>query len=196
MLKAIAIFLFTIGGWKIRGKMPAHIKKCIIVAAPHTSNFDLLFAMAGLYKMKIPVRFLLKIECLRVFPVKNIFLAAGALGVDRSKKGTMVDKLAETINEAKEEIALLISPEGTRKHTCIWKTGFYYTALKAKLPIVLSHLDYKKREAVLGVSFMPTGAYKKDMQIVKDYYKNISPKFPGNFCLKIYEDDQLEACAR
>lgn len=196
MIKAIAIFLFTIGGWKLKGEMPAHIKKCVIVGAPHTSNFDLFFAMAGLYKMKIPVRFLIKKEWLKYFPLKNILLSAGALGIDRSKKGTMVDALADTLNKAQEDIALLVTPEGTRKHSCIWKTGFYYTALKAKLPIVLSHLDYKKREAALGVSFMPTGAYKKDMQILKDYYKDISAKFPENFCLKIFEDEQLEACAK
>ncbi len=196
MIRAIAIFLFTIGGWKLKGEMPAHIKKSILVAGPHTSNFDIFFALAGLHKMKIPVRFMLKKEWLKYFPIKNVLLSAGAFGIDRSKKSTMVESVADSINQSKENLAILIAPEGTRKHACIWKTGFYYIALKAKVPIVLTHLDYSKKEAAIGPNFMPTGDYKQDMQIVKDYYKNISAKYPENFCLKIYEEDQAEACAK
>ncbi|MGM0653648.1 MAG: 1-acyl-sn-glycerol-3-phosphate acyltransferase [Bacillota bacterium] len=193
-MKLFTIILFTIFGWKLQGEMPANIKKCIIVGAPHTSNFDLIFAMAGFYKLKLPIRFLIKKDWLRHFPLKNILLSAGALGIDRSKNNTMVDNLANLIATSKENMAILISPEGTRKHACKWKTGFYYTALKAKIPIVLSHLDYSKKMAVLGPSFMPSGSFKKDMQILRDYYKNIVPKYPENFCLEIYLEDKKEYC--
>lgn len=193
-MKIFTIFLFTIFGWKLQGKMPANIKKCIIVGAPHTSNFDLIFAMAGFYKMKLPIRFLIKNDWLRHFPLRNILLSAGALGIDRAKNNTMVDSLANLITTSKENMAILISPEGTRKHACKWKTGFYYAALKAKIPIVLSHLDYSKKMAVLGPNFMPSGSFKKDMQILRDYYKNVVPKYPENFCLEIYLEDDKQYC--
>jgi len=193
-MKYFTIFLFTIFGWKLQGKMPDNIKKCIIVGAPHTSNFDLIFAMAGFYKLKLPIRFLIKKDWLRHFPLKNILLSAGALGIDRAKNNTMVESLADLITTSKENMAILISPEGTRKHSCKWKTGFYYTALKAKIPIVLSHLDYSKKMAVLGPSFMPSGSFKTDMQILKDYYKDIVPKYPENFCLEIFLEEEKEYC--
>ncbi len=189
MLKLFAIFLFTISGWKLQGEMPANIKKSIVVGAPHTSNFDLIFAMAGFYKMKLPIRFLIKKDWLRYFPLRNILLSAGALGIDRSKNNTMVDSLVELIKTSDQKMAVLITPEGTRKRVCKWKTGFYHAALHAKVPIFLAHLDYSKKLAVLGPHFMPTGCYKSDMEIVKNHYKDVVPKYPENFCLDIYEDE-------
>ncbi len=181
-------------GWKQHGQMPAGVTKCVVLAAPHTSNFDFILAMAGFYKMNMPIRYLLKKDWVDFFLLKRIFKNSGALGVDRSKNTTMVDSLAELIRSSKEDMAIMISPEGTRKLVHKWKTGFYYAALKANVPVVLSHLDYAKKIAAIGPCFMPTGNYKKDMQIVKDYYKDITPKFPENFSLQIYEDDENELC--
>ncbi len=195
MLKAFTIFLFTIMGWKLKGKMPPEVKKCIIVAAPHTSNYDFLLAMAGFYKMKLPIKYLIKKEWLDFWPLKRIFRNSGALAVDRSKSGSMVSGLAELITSSKENLAIMISPEGTRKLVHRWKTGFYYAALQAKVPIVLSHLDYRTKTAAIGISFMPCGCFRKDMLIIKNYYKNITPKFPENFSLEIYYPDADALCA-
>lgn len=194
MLKMFAMFLFTVAGWKQQGQMPDDIKKCIVVAVPHTSNFDLLFALAGFYKMKVPVKYLLKKEWLDFKPLRKIFQGSGAVAVDRSVNSTMVESLAELIKTTEESMALMISPEGTRKLTHKWKTGFYYTALKARVPIALSYLDYSKKLAVFGPTFMPSGCFKRDMQILKDYYKDITPKFPEKFSLEIYETDENAIC--
>lgn len=195
MLKVFTIFLFTIMGWKIQGQMPADVSKCIILAAPHTSNYDFLLAMACFYKMKLPIKYLIKKEWLNFFLFKRIFRASGALGVDRSKSNTTVDILADLISSSNENIALMVSPEGTRKLVRKWKTGFYYTALKARVPIVLSHLDYAKKVASIGPSFMPSGCFRRDMQIVKLYYKDITAKFPEQFSLDIYLPDETALCA-
>ncbi len=195
MLKCFTVFLFTILGWKLEGQMPAHIKKCILVAAPHTSNLDFLLAMAGFYKMKLPVKYLIKQEWLNFFLLKNIFKNSGAVGVNRAKSSTMVDALAEMIVSSKENMAVMISPEGTRKLVRRWKTGFYYAAMKAKVPIVLSHLDYSKKIAAIGPSFIPCGCFRRDMLIIKNHYKDIIPKFPENFSLDIYTADETAICA-
>ncbi|MDZ4131608.1 MAG: 1-acyl-sn-glycerol-3-phosphate acyltransferase [Dethiobacteria bacterium] len=194
MLKTFSAFLFTIMGWKMQGQIPAEIKKCIVVAAPHTSNYDLLLALAGFYKMKIPVRYLVKREWVNFFPLSRIFKASGALGVDRSKSNSLVDNLAAMITASSENMAVMISPEGTRKLVHKWKTGLYYAALKANVPIVLSSLDYAKKVAAIGPIFMPTGNYQEDMQILKNYYKDITPKYPELFSLEIYPLEEKIAC--
>ena len=182
-------------GWKLEGKMPPEIKKCILVAGPHTSNYDFLLAMAGFYKMKLPVKYLIKKEWLDFWPLRRIFRNSGAIGVNRDKNSTMVDSLAELITSSKENLAIMISPEGTRKLVHRWKTGFYYAALKAKVPIVLSSLDYRTKTAAIGPSFMPCGCFRKDMIFIKNYYKDITPKYPENFSLEIYYPDADALCA-
>jgi len=192
LLKLIAAFIFTISGWTLISRMPADVNKSIIVGAPHTSNLDLIISLGGFHKMKLPIRFLIKKEWLRYFPINKILLSAGALGIERHKNNTMVDSIAELIKSSDEPMAILITPEGTRKRACKWKTGFYYIALKAGVPIFLSYLDYSKKLAVLGPSFMPSGNFRKDMQIIKDFYKDVVAKHPENFCLDIYQDDDFE----
>ncbi len=195
MLKAFTIFLFTIMGYKLKGEISPEITKCILVAAPHTSNYDFLLAMAGFYKMKLPVKYLIKKEWIDFGPLRRVFRNSGALGVDRSKNTTMVDNLAELIISSKENMAIMISPEGTRKLVHRWKTGFYYAALTAKVPIVLTYLDYKTKTAGIGPSFMPSGCFRKDMIMVRNFYKDITAKYPENFSLEIYYPDADALCA-
>ncbi len=193
MFKLFCVLVFNLYGWKLIKNTEEKILKSVVLGAPHTSNWDLIFSMGGFHKMNFPLKFFIKKEWLKIFPLNKLLLSAGAVSVDReSKTATMVDKMAEVIKTSKEDIALLVTPEGTRKRNCRWKTGFYYTAIKAGVPIVLTHLDYAKKEAVFGPYFMPSGDYKKDMKIVKEYYKDVTPKYPENFCLEIYQDHEEE----
>ncbi len=194
MLKLFCQFMFWINRWKLIGTLPANITKCIIVAGPHTSNYDLIFALAGLYKVRPKVNYLLKKDWIDAFLIGNLFTKTGAIGVNRSKNTTMVDALADYIINSKEDIYLMISPEGTRKLTTRWKTGFYHIALKAKIPLVLTSLDYAKKEAAVGPIIMPTGCFEEDMVLVRDYYKTITPKFPEMFSLQICESGEKAAC--
>ncbi len=194
MFKLFCVLIFNLNGWKLIKNTDEKIPKSVVLGAPHTSNWDLVISMGGFHKMNFPLNFFIKKEWLKIFPLNKLLLSAGAVSVDReSKSATMVDKMAEVIKTSKENIALLVTPEGTRKRNCRWKIGFYYTALKAGVPIVLTHLDYSKKEAVFGPTFMPSGDYKKDMEVVKEYYKDVTPKYPENFCLDIYLDDEDRA---
>ena len=195
MLNLFNMIFFKIGGWKVIGERPANIQKCVVVGAPHTSNFDYVFALAGMRIINAPVRFLIKNDWLQNKFLGPLFKKSGAVGIDRSKNNTMVEALAEQIASSKEGIYLLITPEGTRKRADNWKTGFYHIALKAKVPILLTGLDYKKKHAIVGPSFMPTGCYRRDMQYLKDFYKNLTPKYPQNFSLQIYSPDLEAVCS-
>lgn len=180
-LKRIFAWYFTFKGWKIEGGIPRDVKKCVLVAAPHTSNWDFIFGLGALQLYKYDVKYLAKKE-LFFFPFRKVFLDLGGIPVDRSKSNSLVDSLVDLIN-SREELVLLFPPEATRKPVTKWKSGFYWAALKAKVPIALGILDYKKKTANIGLIFQPSGDKEKDWEIIRNYYKDASAKHPGSFSL-------------
>jgi len=183
LMKLISKIYFRLMGWKAIGSLPADVKKCVFVAAPHTSNHDFTLARAACYILNVKINFLIKKEWM-VYPLGLFFEAIGAVPVERKKTSNMVDRLIDIFKKS-DELAILISPEGTRRTTKKWKTGFYYTALGAKVPFVLTYLDYKEKTACIGPVIYPTGDFVKDMEQVKEFYKDITPKFPLNYSLEI-----------
>ena len=101
----------------------------------------------------------------------------GALPVNRRERTNLVDQVAAKFDEY-DELVIGISPEGTRKKTSRWRTGFYYIALKAKVPIVMAYLDYENKVCGLGPSIMPTGDIQADFMIIRDFYSGIVGKYP------------------
>jgi 1-acyl-sn-glycerol-3-phosphate acyltransferase len=182
MLKLIAQWYFKWIAWKIEGSIPPDIKKCVIVAAPHTSNYDYPITISVFYILGIPVRFLGKKQ-LFSFPLGILMRATGGIAVDRSKKNNLVEYMIRLFEE-NESLFLLIPPEGTRSAVNEWKTGFYRVAEAAQVPIVLGYLDYKKKIAGFGNIFYPTGDLEKDMKEIKAFYKNITPKYPEKYRLE------------
>ncbi len=180
MLRIIAIILFKITGWTAKGNLPPGLQKGVMVAAPHTSNWDIVYARAALFIMRIPIRFTIKKEWTG-FPMGLILNPLGALPVDRNPKykpkESMVDVMKRLLSRH-EKMIILVTPEGTRQHAERWRTGFYHTAQQAQVPIVLAYLDYGKKEAGIGPIFHPTGDVEKDMEEIKNFYKTVTPKFP------------------
>jgi 1-acyl-sn-glycerol-3-phosphate acyltransferase len=105
------------------------------------------------------------------------------LPVDRSKHTNFVDAMVELVN-SKKEIIVLITPEGTRKKVEKWKTGFYYLALKANIPIVLGKINYKTKTAIVDGSFMPSGNIEKDFEIIREFFRDAAGKNPENFSVE------------
>jgi 1-acyl-sn-glycerol-3-phosphate acyltransferase len=144
MLYYIAKFLYWISGWKLDNRMAKEVRKCVMIAAPHTSNWDLFYARIAFILLDIPVRFTVKKEWLR-FPFNLFMKPLGAIGIDRSPKipgqprKSMVEAMTELFKN-KDELVVMVTPEGTRKKTTKWKTGFYYVALNANVPISLGYL--------------------------------------------------------
>lgn len=178
-MKLLARFIFWISGWKLKERLPSHIKKCVVIAAPHTSNWDFVYAMAAFYLMDMRIKYVAKKE-LFFFPLGVLLKALGGIPVDRSKKTNLVERMVRLF-DTHEQLYLLIPPEGTRKNVSTWKTGFYYTALNAKVPLVCGYLDYAKKEAGLGLIIEPSGDYEADLKTIKSFYKNITPKYPQQF---------------
>ncbi len=180
--------LFKMGKFKVTHYLPDNIKKCVIIAAPHTSNWDFVYAMGALKIMKLKLRFTIKKQWMK-FPFKGIMKSLGALPIDREaikegKKSGTVDAVADLFTN-RDELRLMVTPEGTRAKMEKWKTGFYYIALKAKVPIALAFIDYKKRICGIDKIIYPTGDFKVDMKLIMDFYKNVSGKYPENFSTDI-----------
>ncbi len=173
-------FLFKaylkINGWKYTAQMPPDLKKFVLLAAPHTSNFDYPFAQAAFYLMGIKVRFLAK-KSLFEGRFGKLFYKWGGIPVDRSSSKNLVDQLKERFAE-EEELALVISPEGTRKRVDAWKSGYYYIAKGAQVPIVCGFLDYEKKIAGFGPIITDLEDFEKVKSVIREFYRNIAPKFP------------------
>lgn len=182
MYKFIAKIFFELKGWKVRGGIPAGIKKCVLIAAPHTSNWDFLYGSFAWKLFGLDVTYLAKKSLFR-FPWGIFFRALGGVPVDRSKHNNLVDAMVELVN-GKDEIIVIMTPEGTRKKVEHWKMGFYHLAQKANVPIVLGKINYKTKTAFIGHSFIPTGNIEKDFEIIRKFYKDAVGKNPGNFSLE------------
>jgi len=179
MYKLIAKLFFKLKGWKVRGGIPAGIKKCVLIAAPHTSNWDFLYGSFAWKLFGLDVKYLAKKSLFR-FPFGIFFRALGGVPVDRSKHNNLVDAMVDLVNR-KDEIVVLMTPEGTRKKVENWKMGFYHLAQKANIPIVLGILNYGTKEAFIGHSFFPSGNIERDFEIIREFYKDAVGRNPENF---------------
>ena len=174
-MKLIARFFFWLTGWKTEGEIPK-LKKFVAILAPHTSAWDVIYGMLARYIFEMDFSFYGKQEIFDA-PYGFIFRALGGIPVNRSAKSNLVDQAVKTFNE-REHFILALSPEGTRKYVPNWKTGFYYIALQAKVPILLTYIDFERKVTGLGPLFYPTGDIDKDIEEIKNFYRPIKGKHP------------------
>ena len=146
-----------------------HPDKFIICLAPHTSNWDFLIGQLFIRARGMKSNFLMKKEWF-FWPLGPVFKKMGGIPVYRHKHTSMTDSMAETA-KASEIFHLCITPEGTRSANPDWKKGFYFIALKAKLPIILYGVDYEKRHIQCTKTIIPTGDLEKDMREIEFYYR-------------------------
>jgi len=183
MKKVLCRLLFRIFGWKMRGDIPS-MKKYIVITAPHTSNWDFFIGRCFAYIHDIKAKYLLKSE-LYFWPLNILIKLNGGIPVYRKKAKNMVEQIVQKFNSS-ENLILAISPEGTRSRVNVWKTGFYHIAFKAKVPIVLSYIDYKKKEIGYFGILEPSGDLDKDLKYIQGLYKNVVGKRPDLYNDKIY----------
>lgn len=155
--------------------------KYIICLAPHTSNWDLFLGQCFAHAEKMKTNFLMKKEWF-FWPLGPIFRKMGGIPVWRSKHTSMTDRLAAEA-EKRETFALCVTPEGTRSLNPEWKKGFYFIALKAKLPILLYACDYQRKLIQCTKMVIPSGDVEKDMREIKLYFKDFKGKHPEKFTI-------------
>lgn len=171
MKKVISKALLRMMGWKI-GPIIEDVPKCVICAAPHTSNWDLIIGKLFYTAIGRNARFLIKKEWF-FFPFNLIFKSIGGIPVDRKKSTSVTDQVAKLFR-INDEFQIAITPEGTRKKVDEWKKGFYYIALKAAVPIMMVYIDYQNKEIGYKGIFHPTGDVDGDIMAIRDYYKGLT----------------------
>jgi 1-acyl-sn-glycerol-3-phosphate acyltransferase len=177
MRKLLYKFIFTtILGWKITGTIDENIKKCVMIVIPHTCNFDFFIGLFSRGILNMEMNFVGKKE-LFVFPLGYYFRSIGGAALDRSGGKNLVDAIVDIFN-SREVFRLAIAPEGTRKKVKELKTGFYYIALKANVPIIPVAFDYAKKEVKIGEPFTPTGNFQEDVKLLSSFYKGVKGKYP------------------
>lgn len=172
----LASWFLKTTGWQTVGEIP-DIPQAVILAVPHTSNIDGVYALPALVAMDIDIRLMGKKELFRV-PVLASFLRwVGIEPIDRGKKGSVLQASIERFKTGKP-LFLGLAPEGTRKFTKGWKTGFYYLALGANVPIVPVAMDYATKEIRFMHPFYPTGDIERDLPKLYLYYQGVVPYHP------------------
>ena len=169
---------FTLMGWKVKGTFDTNIKKCIMIVVPHTSWFDFFIGVFFRGTYPVEINFLAKKELFK-FPLGGYLKWMGGIALDRSKTENKVDAIAR-IFETKDVLRLSLSPEGTRKKVTQWKSGYYYIAQKANLPIIPIGFDYANKQVIVFEPFTTKKKKKKDAEFLQNLFKDVKGKVAEN----------------
>jgi 1-acyl-sn-glycerol-3-phosphate acyltransferase len=176
--------LLGLFGWRAVLEPPPG-KKFVAVGYSHTSNWDFLPLIGWAWATGMKASFVGKQELFKG-PMGPIMRRLGGIPLDRDKSKNFVQKVAEIIL-SRDEIFLVIAAEGTRSRAEYWKSGFYYMALEAKVPIALGLIDWKRKLIGMGAYLMPTGDLEQDFEVIKAFYKDVvgrDPRKQGPVALK------------
>lgn len=165
-------------GWRLEGA-PPKAAKFVIIAAPHTSNWDLSFMLACIYIYGVKLSWMGKHTSFR-WPFGIFLRWLGGIPINRSSRHNVVEQMVQAFKEH-DALVIAVPPEGTRHRVKSWKTGFYYIALGAGVPIATGFLDFKRKCGGFGPTLNPSGDIKADMDILRKFYQNITAKFPEDF---------------
>jgi 1-acyl-sn-glycerol-3-phosphate acyltransferase len=178
MASRLAIFILRIFGWRLEGQ-PPDIPRYVVIGAPHTSNWDFPLAILIALAYRIKIVFMMKHTMFR-WPFGYFFRVLGGIPIDRRSKHNVVAQSVEAFRNS-SRLIMVIPPEGTRSKTRYWKTGFYYIAHGAGVPIALAFVDFKRKVAGFGPALIPSGDILADMEIIRDFYKDKVGKNPQQF---------------
>ena len=181
MMKFLSRIVFWLSGWSLNANWPEGLKKAVLIAIPHTSNWDLLYARAAFFLMDIPVKFTIKKEVM-VGPLGWLIKGLGGIAIDRKRvpggrKQTYTEAMTAMLKES-DELVIMVTPEGTRSAVKRWKSGFYHIALGAEVPVVIGYLDYKKKEAGIGPCIYPNGNMEEQIEEMKEFGRSVTPRHP------------------
>lgn len=167
--------IFFCIGWKTKGELP-NVPKCVMIAAPHTSNWDFFYTLLVAFIFKAQVYAMGK-KSLTEGLFGGVMKWLGIIPIDRSKSNNIVEQTIQEFNNS-DKLIIIVPPSGTRNQVAYWKTGFYYIAHGAGVPISLGFIDYGRKEGGVGPLIYTTGDIDADMKRIKNFYADIQGKYP------------------
>jgi 1-acyl-sn-glycerol-3-phosphate acyltransferase len=182
VLRWICTAILRADGWRIEAGLPEGLSKCVLIAAPHTSNWDFVYLLLASFALRLNIYWMGKAS-LFGWPFGALMRWLGGIAVDREQSGNLVAASVEALKNAEGPVQLVVPPEGTRSRVRRWKTGFYYIAVGAELPILPAYLDFGQRRLGLGPVFHPTGDIERDMPQIQAFYAPMRGKNPQQFDL-------------
>jgi 1-acyl-sn-glycerol-3-phosphate acyltransferase len=178
-MRAIASFIFIkLMGWRIDGDLSPHLKKAVVIVVPHTSWHDFYVGAFARKILNLQINFIAKRELFR-FPFGWYFRWMGGAPVDRGSKHNTVQQVAQLF-KSRDEFRLAIAPEGTRKKVDTWRSGFYYIAMEANVPIICVAFDYSTKTIKINLPFYPSGDFPTDLIELKSFYEGVVGKIKGH----------------
>ena len=180
VLRALSASFLRLNGWKVEGQLPPEAAKSVFIAAPHTSNWDLPYTLMVAFVLRLNIYWMGKASIFR-WPFGPVMRWLGGIAVNREQSSNLVTHSAQALIEAQGPLQLVVPPEGTRGKTRHWKTGFYYIALQARVPIILAFMDYHRKVGGLGPVFKPSGDVDADMARIKQFYAPIKGRNADQF---------------
>ena len=178
MTRLMASLFLRATGWKPEGEIPA-ARRYVLIAAPHTSNWDLAYMLALSVVLGVKVSFMAKHTLFRG-PMGRVMRRVGGVPVRSDRRENLVDQMVRVLNES-DALGLTVPAEGTRSYVPHWKTGFYHIARKAGVPIVMGYLDYARKRGGFGPELIPTGDIREDMDEIRGFYADKVGKYPSQF---------------
>jgi 1-acyl-sn-glycerol-3-phosphate acyltransferase len=175
LVRSCVLWLYQRGRWQLEGAAP-QARRCVILGAPHTTNWDFIFFLGTTHGFGVAPSFMGKKSLFR-WPLRGFMFDMGGVPVDRSKRGNYVAEMKAEFAR-REEMRLVIAPEGTRGQVNRWRSGFYHIALAAEVPIVCGWVDYPSRRGGMGPEIMPTGDFVADLKRIALFYRSVMPDHP------------------
>lgn len=192
--RAMGRLWFKVFGWKLEGALPPNTTKVVIIAAPHTTNWDLPYMLASAYLLGMRPSWLGKKQLFRP-PFGWFMRALGGVPIERSKRSNVVQDVAARFSQV-DRLFLVVPPSGTRSRAPHWKSGFYHIAHAAGVPILCTFLDYGRKVAGVGPALMATGDVRADMDKIRAFYGPIQGKYPENMTpVRLAEEDAPQAAS-
>ncbi len=175
LFRVLSLLFLKLAGWRRVGRVP-DLPRYVMIGAHHTSNWDAPIAIALVFAFRLKAHWLVKHTAFR-WPFGELLKWLGGIPIDRTKSADVVAQMIEVMKK-RAEFVLLLAPEGTRKKVTRWKTGFYHIARGAGVPIVLSFLDYARKEGGVGPVYYPTGDFEADMKAILQFYTTVTGRHP------------------
>ena len=177
LMRALSRLVLRAAGWRTEGMTPEQISEVpryILIAAPHTSNWDFPVTLMVCFVLRLKVYWMAK-SSLFAWPIGWLSRWLGGIAIDRSASNNTVQNTVAAF-ASRERLVVLVAPEGTRGKVTHWKSGFYHMAVGAGVPIALAYLDFKRKRGGIGRMFHPSGDMAADMAEIQQFYSGVTGK--------------------